>query len=70
MCSITYYLYTYCKLDEMPKMFFSLLNNFDYEMKNSITNLILQGKLRKAPKKAYYTYLLFDIENSINIDLL
>ena len=62
MCSITCYFYTYCKLDEMPKLFFSLLNNFDYEMKNSITNLILQGKLRKAPKKAYYTYLLFDIE--------
>ena len=57
-----FYLYTYCKLDEMPKMFLRLLNNFDCEMKSSIGNLILQGKLCDAPKKAYYTYLLFDIE--------
>ena len=62
MCSLIFYLYTYCKLDEMPKMFLRLLNNFDCEMKSSINNFILQGKLCGAPKKAYYTYLLFDIE--------
>ena len=31
-------------------------------MKNSITNLIKLGNLKKAPKKAYYTYLLIDID--------
>ena len=45
----------------MPKMFLALLNYFDNGMKTSIKSYILRGKLCKSPKKAYYTYLLFDI---------
>ena len=52
----------YSNLDFPPWMFMNVMNKVDTEMKNSINRQILSGKLKTAPKKAYYTYLLIDIE--------
>ena len=52
----------YSNLDFPPWIFLNVLQNIENEMKNSIKNKILKGLLPEAPKKAYYTYLLIDIE--------
>ena len=66
----------YKKLNFMPWMFFNIMKLIDTQMKCSIKKQILSRKLKAAPKKAYYTYLLLDNEkfqsarSKININSL
>ena len=46
----------------MPWMYFNVLKKTDLDMKISISKQIKSGKLVKAIKKSYYTYLIIDIE--------
>ena len=43
-------------------MFLNVMKHIDEEMKSSIKKQIAKGSIKAAPKKAYYTYLLVDVE--------